>query len=291
MAPSPDEDALTLRFGLIGTGYWAEVAHAAGLAAHPRAELAAVWGRDPAKAAALAERHGARAFADVDAMIDAVDAVAFSVPPQAQAELAVRVAAAGRALLLEKPLALSVAAAERVVEAARAPPVVFFTSRFDPGVAAWFRAEVDGRTWDGAAVLHLTSIFEPGNPFGASPWRRERGALWDVGPHALAALLPTLGAVERIAAARGPRDEVHLALHHSSGAGSSVSLSLSAPAGVTETVFWGGAGLVRMPGDVDVAAAYAAAVDALLAGETPFDARFGLDVVRVLAAAEAPPAA
>jgi hypothetical protein len=84
---------------------------------------------------------------------------------------------------------------------------------------------------------------------------------------------------------------VHLALHHSSGAGSSVSLSLSAPAGVTETVFWGGAGLVRMPGDVDVAAAYAAAVDALLAGETPFDARFGLDVVRVLAAAEAPPAA
>jgi predicted dehydrogenase len=291
MAPSPDEDALTLRFGLIGTGYWAEVAHAAGLAAHPRAELAAVWGRDPAKAAALAERHGARAFADVDAMIDAVDAVAFSVPPQAQAELAVRAAAAGRALLLEKPLALSVAAAERVVEAARAPTVVFFTSRFDPGVAAWFRAEVDGRTWDGAALLHLTSIFEPGNPFGASPWRRERGALWDVGPHALAALLPTLGAVERIAAARGPRDEVHLALHHSSGAGSSVSLSLSAPAGVTETVFWGGAGLVRMPGDVDVAAAYAAAVDALLAGETPFDARFGLDVVRVLAAAEAPPAA
>ena len=204
-----------------------------------------------------------------------------------QAELAVRAAEAGRSLLLEKPLALAAEAAERVVEAAHAPTAVFFTSRFDPGIAEWFRAEVDGRSWDGAAVLRLASIFEPGNPFGASPWRRERGALWDVGPHALSALLPTLGPVEQVEAVRGPRDEVHLALRHRSGAASSVSLSLTAPAGVSETVFWGDAGLVRMPVDVDVAAAYAAAIDALVAGGTPFDAPFGLEVVRVLAAAEA----
>lgn len=198
-----------------------------------------------------------------------------------------RAAEAGRSLLLEKPLALTVAAAERVVEAVRAPTAVFFTSRFDPGIAAWFRAEVDGRSWDGASVLRLASIFEPGNPFGESAWRRERGALWDVGPHALSALLPVLGPVEQVAAVRGPRDEVHLALRHGSGAASSVSLSLTAPAGVAETVFWGGTGLVRMPGEVDVGAAYAAAIDALIAGETPFDARFGLEVVRVLAAADA----
>ena len=41
---------------------------------------------------------------------------------------------------------------------------------------------------------------------------------------------------------------------------------------------------MRMPGKVDVTAAYVAA---LAAGRTPFDARFGRDVVRVLAAAEA----
>jgi predicted dehydrogenase len=223
----------------------------------------------------------------VAALIEAVDVVAFSVPPDVQAELAVRAAAAGRALLLEKPLALTVAAAERVVEAARAPTAVFFTSRFDPTIAAWFRSEVDGRSWDGGSVLRLASIFEPGNPFGASAWRRERGALWDVGPHALAALLPTLGAVERVEAVRGPRDEVHLALRHASGAASSVSLSLTAPADISETVFWGEEGLVRMPGEVDVTAAYVAALAALDAGGTPFDARFGLEVVRVLAAADA----
>jgi predicted dehydrogenase len=205
-----------------------------------------------------------------------------------QADLALPAAEAGRALLLEKPLALSVEAAERLVDAVRAPTVVFFTFRLDPGLAAWYREEVDGRSWDGGGALYLASIFEPGNPFGQSPWRRELGGLWDVGPHALSALLPALGKVERVAAVRGPRDEVHLALAHESGAASSAALSLTAPADVNEVVFWGTDGLARRPdaGNVDRVAAYGAAIDALLAGETPFDARFGLEVVRVLAAAE-----
>ena len=32
------------------------------------------------------------------------------------------------------------------------------------------------------------SIFEPGSPYGESEWRRSRGALWDIGPHALSIL-------------------------------------------------------------------------------------------------------
>jgi predicted dehydrogenase len=277
-----------LSFGLVGTGYWADTAHAAGIGAHPQAELAGVWGRDPAKAAALAAKHGVRAFGELDELIAAVDAVAFSVPPDVQAGLALRAAEAGKALLLEKPLALSVEPAERLVDAVRAPTVDFFTFRLDPRLAAWYREQVDGRDWDGASVLYLASIFEPGNPFGHSPWRRERGALWDLGPHALSALLPALGKVARVAAVRGPRDQVHLALAHESGAASSVALSLTAPADVNEVAFWNAEGLARRPEveEVDVVSAYGAAIDALLAGETPFDARFGLEVVRVLAAAE-----
>jgi predicted dehydrogenase len=277
-----------LSFGLVGTGYWADVAHAAGIAAHPQAELVGVWGRDPAKASELAAKHGVRAFDEYDELIAAVDAVAFSVPPDVQAELALPAAEAGRALLLEKPLALSVEPAERLVEAVRAPTVVFFTFRLDPRLAAWYRDEVDGRSWDGASVLYLASIFEPGNPFGHSAWRRERGGLWDVGPHALSALLPALGKVERVEAVRGPRDEMHLALEHESGAASSAALSLTAPADANEVVFWGADGLARRPdaGSVDRIAAYGAAIDALLVGHTTFDASFGLEVVRVLAAAE-----
>ena len=275
-----------MRFGLIGTGYWAAAVHAPGLAAHPQVDLVGVWGRDRAKAATLAARFGAQPFADVDDLIGAVDAVAFAVPPNIQAELAVRAAAAGRALLLEKPLALTVEAADRVVQAVRAPTVVFFTRRFDPATGAWFRTEVDSHGWDGGSVLMLASIFEPGNPFGRSEWRRKRGALWDIGPHALALLLPTLGPVEQVAAIRGSGDEVHLALRHATGAASSVTLSLTAQTETTEVLFWGDAGIARMPRDVDLAAAYTGAIDALLAGDTRFGAGFARDIVRVLADAD-----
>jgi predicted dehydrogenase len=275
-----------VRFGLIGTGYWAAAVHAPGIAAHPQTELVGVWGRDQAKAAALGDRFGAQPFADVDELIASVDAVAFAVPPDIQAELAVRAAETGRRLLLEKPLALTVSAADRLVQAVRAPTVVLFTRRFDPRTAAWFQAEVDGHSWDGGSVLILGSIFEPGNPFGQSRWRQERGALWDIGPHALALLLPTLGPVEQVAAVRGHRDEVHLLLRHATGAASNVTLSLTAQAETTEVLFWGGGGIARMPGDDDLAAAYAGAIDALLAGDSRFDVGFARDVVCVLADAD-----
>jgi predicted dehydrogenase len=274
-----------LRFGLIGTGFWAATVHAPGLAAHPGTELVGVWGRDPAKCATLAAQYAAQPFSDVDELIGAVDAVAFAVAPDIQSALAVRAAQAGRALLLEKPLALTGEAADRLVEAVRAPTVVFFTARFDPTVSAWFETELQGSEWEGGSAVFLSSIFVPGNPFGLSPWRRDQGALWDVGPHALAWLLPTLGPAEQVEAVRGRGDEVHLALRHATGAASSVTLSLTAPVEMTEALFWGPKGLARMPGDVDVAAAYAAAIDALLAGDSPFDAEFGREVVRVLALA------
>jgi hypothetical protein len=110
--------------------------------------------------------------------------------------------------------------------------------------------------------------------------------LWDIGPHALAILLPTLGEVEQVTAVGGLRDEVHLGLRHTTGTASSAVLSLTSPAELTETVFWGDGGVARMPAGVDVAASYAGAIDALIAGTTPFDAAFGRDVVAVLAAAD-----
>lgn len=67
-----------------------------------------------------------------------------------------------------------------------------------------------------------------------------------------------------------------------------LELSISAftsPDGSDGSDLLGSKGLARMPGDADVAAAYAAAIDALLAGNTRFDAESGREVVRVLALA------
>src|SRR6266508_360098 len=208
---------MALRFGLLGTGHWAQEAHGAALAAHDQAELTGVWGRNPSKAAAVAERFGVRAFHDLDALLEAVDAVAIAVPPDVQAELAVRAATAGRHLLLDKPLALSTDAARRVVEAVAANGVaslLFFTSRYHPEVAAWLDQVREAGDWHGAYAAWLGSIYHPGSPYAESPWRRSKGALWDVGPHALALALPTLGPVERVTAGGGLGDTVHLVLGH-----------------------------------------------------------------------------
>src|SRR5688500_1150565 len=101
------------RFGVLGTGVFADLCHAPGLAAHPGVELVGIWGRDAGTASALADRHGAVAERDLDLLLDHVEAVAIAVVPAAQCELAVRAAAAGCHLLLEKPLTTSVEDAQR----------------------------------------------------------------------------------------------------------------------------------------------------------------------------------
>src|ERR1035438_1568102 len=63
-----------------------------------------------------------------------VDAVAFAVPPDVQAKLAVRAATRGCHLLMDKPVAFTSQDAERVVEAvdrAGVRSLVFLTSRFE----------------------------------------------------------------------------------------------------------------------------------------------------------------
>lgn len=125
---------MTLRFGLFGTGPWVDETHAAALAAEPAVEFAGVWGRHPEKARSVAGRWGVRAYDDVEALIGDVDAIAVALPPGVQAGIAEQAALAGRHLLLDKPLALDLAAAERVVAAVATGgvrSVIFFTRRFD----------------------------------------------------------------------------------------------------------------------------------------------------------------
>jgi len=285
-----------VRFGVIGTGYWADVCHASGLAGHPDAELVGIWGRDPVKATALAERHRVEAEADLDALLDKVDAVSLAVPPDVQAEVALRAAQAGRHLLLEKPLALSIEAADRVVdeiEQAGVASVVFFRERFRESVQAWLTGAVAAGEWEGGTGMFLASSLAPDSPFAASPWRHRHGALWDLVPHLLALLIPVLGPVEDVVAARGVRDTAHVAFRHEGGASSDVTVSLTAPAAAEclRLELWGPSGFTQAPLAHGFEAPYARTVSALVSAiETgvpdPCAADFGAEVVHVVAAAE-----
>ncbi|SDO77141.1 Predicted dehydrogenase [Streptomyces sp. cf386] len=289
-----------MRIGLLGTGPWAQMAYAPALSRHGELDFAGVWGRRTAAAKELADSYGVRAYDDVDALLADVDAVAVALPPAVQADLAVRAARAGRHLLLDKPLALTVAEGRAVVEAAEeagVASVVFFTTRFQPETEAWIAEQAAVEGWFTGRAEWLGSVFSgDGSPFADSPWRREKGALWDVGPHALSVLLPVLGDARRVtAAAHGPGDTVHLVVEHVGGASSTLALSLTAPpaaAGATVELR-GAAGVTLLPESTESAvSALHRAADALLdasrTGQPHLcDTAFGLRVTEILVEAEA----
>ena len=292
-----------MRFGLVGTGHWAKITHAPALGSLSGSTLSAVWGRNVDAAGALAAEYGATAFPDVGVFLDAVDAVAFAVPPNVQAPLAIRAAEAGKHLLLEKPIALTLDDSDKLVAAVDASgvaSVVFFTLRFSTEIRAWLadqhaRGGWSGGGWSGGVGVWLGSALQPDSPFN-TPWRREKGGLWDLGPHVLSLLWACLGPVTSVSAVAGAADVTHLVLGHESGASSTATVTLSAPAVASgnNLFVWGEAGRSVMPSTpFDPVQALRTAASELVASasmarpEHPCDVSFGREVLRVLAAAQA----
>ncbi len=243
---------MTVRFGLVGTAYWAADVHAPGLRAAEGVELVGIHGRSPEKLEAAARRNGTRAFARFEEMLDEVDAVSIAVSPDAQPAYAIQAARAGKHLLLEKPVALNVAAAASVAEAVAANGVrtlVFFVRRFVPEIAEAIDRE-RGKPWTRARIrVHAAGLI-PSSPYRNSVWRQAQGAaLWDIGPHALSVVLPMMGPVTEVRRLPAEADYVRFATRHAGGGESEISLSLRTPAESVEIIyeFSGPGGTIRLP--------------------------------------------
>jgi predicted dehydrogenase len=222
--------------GLVGAGPWAAMLHAPMLAGGPETTLAGVWARRPEAARALAAAHGSRAVGSLEELWDACEAVAFAVPPDVQAELAAVAARAGRHLLLDKPVALTVAAAEELAAVVGETGVVsqmVLTNRYTPTGRA-FLAAAEGFEVVGARCASLSGALLGESPF-ATPWRRRHGALLDVGPHLFDLVEAAIGPVEELSGRGDPLRWVSLTCRHAGGEVSEISMSLTLP--LAETVF------------------------------------------------------
>jgi predicted dehydrogenase len=290
-----DAGVRQLRFGLIGGGPWALRVHGPVLAAHPQARLTGVWTRRPEAAAEVAARFGARAHTELDALLDAVDAVALAVPPRVQGELAVRAAAAGRHLICEKPLADSVAGARAVAAAVDEAGVLsslMLTLRHDRAVRDWLAGLPAGpHGSDVTGVARWLSGSLLGGPYAGSSWRAEHGALFDIGPHAIDLMGAALGPVRAVDwAHRDEPDLWRIGLRHTGGAGSTTILSTRLPIDPSEVEFavFGRHGVARVGRSADAAACFARLVDELVAGidgsgpPPPLDAAHGLALQELL---------
>ena len=187
---------IVIRVGLVGAGPWAEMFTAPLLAQAPDLSLAGVWARRPEAAAAVARQHDSVAVDTFEALLDECDAVAFNVPPDVQASLAVTAAEAGKHLLLEKPVAFSVADAEAVAAAADSAGVatqLMLTYRFTDQVKAfvaetsrskveYFRSRLDRRRCARGSVRNSLAARAASGPLRSRPARPRPGRA-DRGAH------------------------------------------------------------------------------------------------------------
>ena len=177
---------------------------------------------------------------------------------------------------------------------------MFFTWRFNTEIRAWLTDEQarggwSGEGWSGGVAIWLGTSLQPDSPFN-TPWRREKGALWDLGPHLVGMLWACLGPVTEVTAVAGKADVTHLVLRHSDRRDVHRDRARRArrrrPRGSTVFV-WGEAGRSVMPATPDdsVDALRVAAMELAASAESgrphPLDVRFGRDVVKVLADAQA----
>lgn len=281
--------------GLVGAGPWATLVHAPVLAGSPHTRLTGVWARRPAAAAELASRHATEPVATFAELLDRCEAVAFAVPPDVQAPLAIEAARAGKHVLLEKPIALDLDSAEQLAAAvhdAGVRSLVVLSWRYASSVREFLSKASTFDAMGGRGVFVSGALL--GGMF-ATPWRLDRGPLPDLGPHVVDLLDAALGRVVDVRAAGNGIDWVEVALTHESGVVSGASLCATSAlqphrAGVE---LYSRAGVL----EIDCTTAVGAEAFATLAEELAtsirddrpheLDVDRGLHLQRVLASAEA----
>ena len=149
------------RVAVLGLGHWySAFGLARALAEYPGATLVAAAWRDPAQLAAFAETFGVAAYGSAEYLFarEEVDIVHIAAPVVEIPDLAMRSAAAGKHIVLGKPMAMTVEQADRMVQAVDKAGVVCMPFQ---GIMrlryADIRARIDAGLIGDVAVIHQTS--------------------------------------------------------------------------------------------------------------------------------------
>jgi predicted dehydrogenase len=168
-----------IRVGVVGVGYWGS-RHVRVL--RSTTGVAAVVGVDQRFAQIGDGRrepeHGIAAYADIGDALPRVDAVVIATPPASHAALALKAIAAGKHVLIEKPMATTSAEARRIVDAAAAAGVVL----------------MPGHTFEHNAAVHkLRDLVREGHlgrlfyldcaRLNLGLYQADVNVIWDLAPH------------------------------------------------------------------------------------------------------------
>jgi len=198
-----------VRWGILGVGDVTEKKSGPGFQQAERSELVAVMRRSTDKAADYARRHGVpRWYDDADALIHdpEVDAVYIATPPDAHRDLTLRVAAAGKPVYVEKPMARSAAEGRAMNAACAAAGVPLFVAYYRRAMPRFLEIK---RLVEGGAIGEPRAVtvrlLRPGMTDRGSelPWRVRPevsggGLFVDLGSHTLDFLDYLLGPITEV---------------------------------------------------------------------------------------------
>jgi predicted dehydrogenase len=203
-----------LRIGLLGSG-WISRCHGAALRSVPEGRAVACWSRSRKNAERLATELGLELATDrVEELLPHVDVVCVNSPNALHAQHGILAARAGKHVIVEKPLAVSLEEGRALVEACRAAGVGLAYAEELPFVPKFARAREIARSGDLGELLHVWQRESHGGPY--SPWFFSRdeaggGVLMDMACHGVELVRWLLGkpAVSSVAAQLRATGRVH----------------------------------------------------------------------------------
>lgn len=198
---------MTVRIGLVGCGNISDT-HARAAREVRDGELVAYWGRDPAKASAMAERYGGKAYRELDAFLAhrPMEVVVVGTPSGLHAEHAQAAARQGLHVLVEKPLDITTARVDALTAECDRAGVklgVIYQDRAAPDLM-WLK-QLIARGGLGRPIVASARVrwYRPPEYYAGSRWRGTwgldgGGALMNQGIHTIDLLLWLLGDVDRV---------------------------------------------------------------------------------------------
>jgi len=249
------------KIGILGAGGMGTV-HAAGWAQTP-AHFAGIHALDAPRAAALAAEYGIRAYASIDSLLADVDVIDICTPTHLHYEMVLQAAAAGKHIICEKPLALTIAQGTEMIDVCRRAGVTLLVAhvvRFFPEYAG-AQAIVERGAIGDVAVVRLTRCsYQP--RLAADNWfvdaAKSGGMMLDLMIHDFDYARWIAGEVESVYArsVRGRQPDAAedygiAILRHTSGAISNVEGGWAYPPPMFRTALEiaGSAGLIEHPAD------------------------------------------
>jgi len=201
----------TIRWGLLGCGNVAQKRVATAIQQTPHCELLSVCRRDPLRLAAFRKATGVeRSTTDAAKLLHDpdIDAVYIATPVDQHCPQTLQAAAAGKHVLVEKPMAMDVPQCEQMIAACTQADVrlgVAYYRRFYPivqRIEELLRDQTIGTPLGVAAVTATPLAMQPGQD---GYWRVDLsagggGPLMDVGSHRINVLLHLFGNITQVQA-------------------------------------------------------------------------------------------